>query len=120
MPRHGTALATVGVLITALLAGLTATVADERPPWPIESKAIEACGVSLNEVVVPPCSTSDGQPLIDLGLPAGTMITLVEHREEFVVPTGSTVVRAGDRLLVLGDDDGIRHLRERIDGVDNR
>lgn len=42
---------------------------------------------------------------MDLGIPRGTMIVLVEHDGAFAVPTGATRLRAGDRLLVLGPDD---------------
>ncbi|MFM7537183.1 MAG: TrkA C-terminal domain-containing protein [Acidimicrobiales bacterium] len=63
-------------------------------------------------------SSVSGQALVDVGLPVGTMIVLIERDGEFVVPTGSTVLREGDRLLVLGDDDSIRRLRRRLDGVE--
>ena len=53
------------------------------------------------------------RPLVELGLPAGTMIVLIEQDGEFIVPTGATVLRDADRLLVLGDADGIRRLRDR-------
>ena len=64
-----------------------------------------------------PGSPITGQPLVELGLPIGTMIVLIEQDNEFIVPTGSTILREADRLLILGDDDSIRRFRERVDGV---
>lgn len=91
----------------------------ERPAaWPIQPRSIQPPGVSLAELLVSPRSSVSGQALVDVGLPVGTMIVLIERDGEFVVPTGSTVLREGDRLLVLGDDDSIRRLRRRLDGVE--
>lgn len=56
-----------------------------------------------------------GRPLVELGLPAGTMIVLVEHGDAFVVPTGSTVLHEEDRLLILGNDDNIGTFQSRLE-----
>lgn len=45
-----------------------------------------------------------------------TLIALIEHEGEFVVPTGSTELHDGDRLLILGSADGIEEFRRRIAG----
>jgi Trk K+ transport system NAD-binding subunit len=72
-------------------------------------------GTTLQELTVPRGSPITGQPLVELGLPAGTMIVLVEHGEAFAVPTGSTVLHEEDRLLILGNDDSIHALRARLE-----
>ncbi|MEZ5251061.1 MAG: TrkA C-terminal domain-containing protein [Ilumatobacteraceae bacterium] len=60
-----------------------------------------------------PGSPITDQPLVELGLPVGTMIVLIERDDESTVPTGSTVLVDGDRLLILGDDASIQRFRER-------
>ena len=51
-----------------------------------------------------------GRALRDVRLPGGVLVALVHRDGEIAVPSGSTVLRAGDRLTVLGDPGGIRDL----------
>ena len=88
---------------------------ETRTPWPIRPRSIQPPGTSLQELTVPPRTPVTGQPLVELGLPAGTMIVLIERDEAFTVPTGSTILQEADRLLVLGDDDSIDRLRDQLD-----
>lgn len=89
---------------------------EKRAAWPIRPRSMQPPGASLQELVVSAGSPITGQPLVELGLPVGTMIVLIEHENEFIVPTGSTVLRGGDRLLIIGDDDSIGRFRARLDG----
>jgi cell volume regulation protein A len=88
---------------------------ETRAPWPIQPRSMQPPGTTLQELTVPRGSPITGQPLVALGLPAGTMIVLVEHGEAFAVPTGSTVLHEEDRLLILGDGDSIHALRARLE-----
>ena len=113
-----TSVAVQGTTISLIARWLGVGAPAERPAaWPIRPRSIQPPGATLREVVVAVGSPLAGRPLVELGLPVGTMIVLVEHDDEFVVPTGSTVLRSGDRILVLGDEDGIRTFRERVDGL---
>ena len=87
---------------------------EKRAPWPIQPRSIQPPGTSLQELTIPPGTPVTGQPLVELGLPAGTMIVLIERDHVFTVPTGSTILHEDDRLLVLGDDDSIHTLRTRL------
>ena len=51
-----------------------------------------------------------GRALKDLRLPAAVLVALVHRDGQIAVPSGSTVLRAGDRVTVLGDPEGIRQL----------
>lgn len=59
----------------------------------------------LHEVTVAPGSPASGRQIVDLRLPAGTLVVLLSRADEFVVPQGSTVVRAGDSVLLVADQD---------------
>lgn len=48
-----------------------------------------------------------------LDLPQGTLITLVARDGHTLVPDGSTRLREGDRLTVVGDPEAIARMRER-------
>ncbi|WP_420456698.1 amino acid permease [Rubrivirga sp.] len=51
-----------------------------------------------------------GRALRDVRLPSGVLIALVHRDGAITVPGGATVLRAGDRLTILGDPDGIAQL----------
>ena len=42
-----------------------------------------------------------GQRVLDLGLPGGVLMVLIERQSVAIVPSGSTVVLEGDKLLIL-------------------
>lgn len=114
------------VLSSALVQGTTIPAAarwlrvdapiERRTAWPIQPRSIQPPEASLHELVVPPGSPITQQPLVELGLPVGTMIVLIERNDRFTVPTGSTLLHDDDRLLVLGDDEGLRRFRARLEG----
>lgn len=52
-------------------------------------------------LTVPEQGVVVGQQLVDLQLPAGTLLVLISRGEEYVVPTGSTVFEGGDRVEIL-------------------
>jgi cell volume regulation protein A len=57
----------------------------------------------LVEVVIPPGASAAGRRILDLQLPGGALIVVVTRQGARLVPTGSTVLEAGDHLLLLGD-----------------
>ena len=57
---------------------------------------------STSEEVVAPGSDMVGRSLRAAGLPSGVLITVIERDREVLSPSGNTVIRAGDRLMVLG------------------
>ena len=87
----------------------------ERTPWPIELATVPPDGSELHELTVAEHSPAAGTAVVNLGLPAGTMIVLVERSGTFAVPTGSTVLQPADKLLVLATDDGVRSLQVLAD-----
>ncbi len=51
-----------------------------------------------------------GRALKDVALPRSVLVALVHRNGTVAVPSGGTVLRAGDRLTILGDPDGIAAL----------
>ncbi len=45
-----------------------------------------------------------GNHLMDLGLPDKTLVVMVKRGDKFFVPTGKTSLHAGDKLLIITDD----------------
>ncbi len=62
-----------------------------------------------------------GQPLKDIHLPEGCLVTWLRRNDDVLVPRGSTVVEEGDRLTVIGDPSAIRLFRsEYVAGPQSR
>jgi cell volume regulation protein A len=115
------------VLTSVLIQGTTipaaarllgvATPMASRTPWPLAATEMVGTDADLRELAVAPGAPAVGRAVVDLGLPTGTMIVLVENDGVFSVPTGSTVLRADDRLLVIGPDDGVAALGALLEPV---
>ncbi len=65
----------------------------------------------LLEVVIPPDASAVGKQVVDLGLPKGTLIILMQKGDERFVPVGSTVIGAKDTLLLLTTDEMTESVR---------
>lgn len=70
------------------------------------------------DVVVRPSSPLVGKPLRAAGVPTGAFITSLEHNGSIVVPTGDSVLDAGDRVTVIGEHDVLFALRTLATGFD--
>lgn len=47
-----------------------------------------------------------GQAIVSAGLPPKVFVVLIERDGEAIIPSGATVLRAGDRVTILADDAG--------------
>ncbi|QGG95421.1 potassium/proton antiporter [Actinomarinicola tropica] len=92
---------------------------ETRTPWPLVAAEVNDPGAALQELEVPESSLATGRSIVELGLPTGTMIVLIEHDQAFAVPTGATRLREGDRLLVIGSDEGVQVLRSLLEPLDD-
>ena len=50
-------------------------------------------------------------PLRSAPLPRGILVTAIERGKEVIPPDGDTVIRSGDRLMVLGSSDDLSRLK---------
>lgn len=96
---HGTSIPSVAGWL-----GLAAPVTETRR-LSHELEADPDARSALLDLVVPPGASSVGRQVVDLGLPKGALIILIQKGADRFVPSGSTVVEAGDSLLLLTTDD---------------
>jgi cell volume regulation protein A len=85
----------------------SATIAD-----PLD--LVATGGRDLLDVRVPPGAGIAGRRVLELGLPAGTLLVLLEREGQALVPSGATEIREGDRLVVLTARAGASALRARL------
>ena len=43
-------------------------------------------------------------------MPEGSLVALIRRKGETIIPSGVTVLQAGDRLTIIGDAHGIEEL----------
>ncbi len=55
-----------------------------------------------------------GLPIKSLSFPEECLVTLIHRRGHMVVPRGSTLLEENDQLTVIGDERGIRSLKEQF------
>jgi potassium/hydrogen antiporter len=61
--------------------------------------------------VVQEDSIAAGKPIVALGLPEGALIVLIHKGEEYRVPSGGTILNAGDGLMVLADKETLDEVK---------
>ena len=102
------------VLTSVLLQGTTIirmakwlNVYNPDPDTDRSMLAAMVAGKNINnfliEVIIPPGAQAVGKRVLDLNISTTTLIVLISRRDEVIVPNGSTILEAGDHLLVLGD-----------------
>jgi len=106
----------LSVLVQGPTAGLVARVLRlaepatpaERPPIEIDVEA--SGGMTISRLVVEPGSPADGQRLVDIGGPSRPLVILVRREGWYFIPTGTTILRAGDELHALGTPEMIEEM----------
>ena len=56
------------------------------------------------EIEILPEMLQRGARLMDLGMPEKTLVIMVKRGDHYFVPTGMTLLHAGDRLMVISDN----------------
>ncbi len=70
-------------------------------------------------MTVPDNATAVSKRLLELKLPEGALIALIKREEDFFVPAGATELKAGDKLLVLADNENYEKMLSIIQLKDN-
>ena len=108
---------TISVLLKAIsLPRVAAWLGVTVPPtrrrrYPLEFVRTHGIKTDLMELAVPSDSAALGRAIVELGLPKGTLVVLLGRGNEFIIPSGGTVLEHGDSLLVLADRESLRETR---------
>jgi cell volume regulation protein A len=91
-----------GSTIEMLARRLGLTTSEPALPRPLaETGTIRRLGAEVLEYPVGPDYALVGHRVRDLGLPRDALLSVIVRGEEAVLPRGSTVIEAGDRLHVV-------------------
>jgi trk system potassium uptake protein TrkA len=77
--------------------------------------------LELVKLRIPPCSPADGKRIVDVGLPRSSIVVAVDRRgEDMLIPTGDTLVRAGDTVILMVKNESRNDVREVLVGMSAR
>jgi len=62
-------------------------------------------------LIVPYQSAIAGRPIVQLGMPKDSLIVLISRNDNFLVPSGGTVLQEADAVLVLVDKNNLPKVR---------
>ncbi|HNQ98099.1 MAG TPA: TrkA C-terminal domain-containing protein [Treponemataceae bacterium] len=64
--------------------------------------------------MIPFSAAISGKPIVEIGLPRDSLIVLINRNENFLVPSGGTVLEEGDVVLVLVNQKNLAEVRETL------
>jgi cell volume regulation protein A len=101
---------TIGWIARRLRLQISTPVTDRRSP--LEVLPAGEGRSQLAEISVAPGSRAAGKQLVRLHIPRDAHIMLVTRGDEHLVPTGGTLLKAGDILSILASPEALRKLRQ--------
>lgn len=100
------------VYVARLLKLDTPLIKKPRSPMEFESK--QGDQNDLYDFYITENSRVSGKSIVEIGMPKDSLIVLINRNEQYVVPTGATIVESGDIVLVLTNKTLINQVRELL------
>ena len=82
--------------------------------YPIEYVPMGGLKSELKELPIPIDSSMNGKAIFELGLPDDFLVILIARDNDFMLPSGGTVLQGNDTLLVLSDKESYDKVIERF------
>ncbi len=101
-----------GISIPWVASKLGITVPLRQKPAAELSAGMLPAGFVTVEIETMESAPAISQRVLDLGLPAGVLLTSLERADRYLVPRGDTVVNPGDKIWGLARPSNIEALRE--------
>jgi potassium/hydrogen antiporter len=79
--------------------------------YPIEFSPLEGVDTELIDLIVPYNCAMIGRSIVELDLPVGSLVVLISREDDFIVPTGRTIIEESDSILVLVNKKNLTALR---------
>lgn len=102
----------------AELMGLKAPI-PKNQPFPIELTGDVNLNNDLLDLIIPDNSVAIGKSLAELELPQESLVTVIYRNNNYIVPSGSTAIEAGDTILVLVNKDNIEKVKNTFLTIKN-
>lgn len=82
--------------------------------YPIEFTPVGGLRSELLELIISSESAAAGKAIVNLKLPADFLIVLIARGDEFLLPSGGTILLANDTLLVLAEPEVFHQVKAQI------
>ncbi len=83
----------------------------KKKNYPIEYEPVEGTDTELIDLFVPFNADVAGKTIVELGLPKDCLITMINRDENFLVPSGGSVLEEGDIVLILVNKDNLAKIK---------
>ena len=64
----------------------------------------EEINSSLKDMTVTEDMLANGDKLVDMKLPKGTLVMIIKRGQEYIVPNGTVNLHVGDKLLLISEN----------------
>lgn len=78
---------------------------QEKPVAEIDKISLDMPKKFIKEVQIPSLSFAVNKKIVDLELPNGALIIMIQRADNYIRPQGSTMIEANDLLTILADCD---------------
>lgn len=86
-----------------------------KPKAPIDALLSDSEKTAMAEILVPESSFAVDKKIVSLEFPRSAIIAMIKRDDAYITPNGSTVIEAGDILIVLSDkQEGIREVFDSL------
>lgn len=82
------------------------------PLYPLEFVPTASPDSDMVEIQIEPDSPMVGRQILELHLPERALVVLIGKQDRFVIPSGGTMLEAGDRLMILADKVSLGGVKE--------
>jgi cell volume regulation protein A len=86
----------------------------KKPRSPMEFESAQTDQNDLYDFYITENSRVRGKSIVEIGMPKDSLIVLINRNEQYVVPSGGTIVEPGDIVLVLTNKTLIDKVRELL------
>ncbi|MEA4966254.1 MAG: TrkA family potassium uptake protein [Oscillospiraceae bacterium] len=89
-----------------------AAAIDQELDWTDVNELLKgkSLNVRIRKATVAPGSFFAGKRLAELGLPKGMILISVLHKDQVIIPSGDTLLEAGDMVIIMGSETDIEHV----------
>lgn len=94
---------------------------EQKRRYPIEFAPVEGVDTELVDLIVPYHASIAGKSIVELEMPEDSLVVLISRDDNFIVPSGGTILQESDTVLVLVNKinlPAVRAIFERIEGAD--
>ncbi len=83
---------------------------------PVDLELTESLKSILTEILIPTESKVIGKPIVEIGIPKTSLISILQRDGKYITPSGATVLEPHDKLFVISEDkEALRKVLETLD-----